>query len=214
MARRKNIKYSDMELSWIKQNSKLPRKELQQKFCKKFNRNDVSLGHIKELCFRKGWLTGRTGFFEKGHQPSNKGKKMPYNEKSAKTQFKKGNKSHNTKYLRHERITKDGYVEISVDEVNPYTGYERRYILKHKYLWEKLNGKLDRGMCLKNLDGNKKNTDPSNWEAIPRGALPFLNGWRGYNYEDMPYGLRPVVLRLAKLRYLMSESKKQLFARK
>jgi hypothetical protein len=112
-------------------------------------------------------------------------------------------------YLGHERVSKDGYVEISVGEENPYTGYERSYVLKHKWLWEKENGKLPKGMRLKCLDDNRQNTDPANWVAIPRGALPFLNSHRGYNYKEIPSELKPAVLALAKLKHARSKALKR-----
>lgn len=197
------IKYTEAELAWIKENCKSPRRQAHQVFCAIFKRSDVNLIHYKALCKRNGWLTGRTGCYEKGSIPLNKGEKMPYNANSAKTRFKKGQLPHNTHYLGHERATKkDGYIEISIAETNPHTGYERRYVLKHKYLWEQKNEKLPIGMCLKCLDGNRKNTDPANWEAIPRGVLPFLNGrYSGHNYDEMPTEIKPAVLTLAKLKY-------------
>ena len=66
----------------------------------------------------------------------------------------------------HERTSKDGYVEISVDQVNPHTGYERRFVHKHRHLWEQANGPLPDGMCLKCLDGDKTNTAPLNLSLI------------------------------------------------
>lgn len=104
--------------------------------------------------------------FKKGMKSHNKGKKRSdYMSKEniikcSKTQFKKGNVPHNTKYNGHERITKDGYIEIRVKQGS--------YKLKHLHLWEQINGKLPRGYCLWCLDGNKKNTDPKNWELITR----------------------------------------------
>lgn len=171
------IYYSQKELAYIEKNCRLPRLELCNNFCKIFNRPDITVNNIKALCTRKRWNTGRTGCFQKGIIPHNTGKKMAYNENSARTQFKKGQLPHNANYLGHERLTKKGgYVEISIDERNPHTSYERRYVLKHRYLWERENGKLSTDMCLKCFDGNRQNTDPSNWEAIPRGMLPFMNG--------------------------------------
>jgi hypothetical protein len=64
-------------------------------------------------------------------------------------------------------------------------------------------------MCLKCLDDNRQNSDPDNWEAIPRGTLPFLNGDRGHNYEEMPPELRPTVLALAKLKHAKGAAVKQ-----
>src|SRR4051812_31988258 len=110
--------YTAAELAWIKDNRTLSRRELHAAFCETFNRTDISLDNIKALCTRKGWKTGRTGCFASGIVPANKGRKMPFNSNSARTQFKKGQLPHNTKYLGHERISKDGYVEISIDETN------------------------------------------------------------------------------------------------
>jgi hypothetical protein len=200
------IKYSSEELAFIKSKRKLLRKNAYKKFCKKFNRDDVSMINFNALCKRNGWFTGRFGYFEKGSIPFNKGKKqIEYTSKegiknSSKTRFKKGQTPHNTKYGGHERFSKDGYIEISVKETNPYTGFERRYVLKHKYLWEKENGKVPEGMCLKCLDGNKQNTDPSNWELIDRTVLPFLIDHRGFNYNEVSDEFKPTVLALAKLK--------------
>jgi hypothetical protein len=77
---------------------------------------------------------------------------MPYNANSAATQFKKGGVPPNAKFLGYERVSKDGYIEISINQKNPHTGYERRFVLKHKYLWETQNGPVPAGMCLKCLD--------------------------------------------------------------
>jgi hypothetical protein len=205
MSKGTKVRYSKEELTWIKQHRHWPRQKAHLKFCAKFGRGDVSLHHYTSLCKRKGWTTGRTGRFEKGSVPYNTGKKMPFNANSARTQFKKGQLPPNTKHLGHERISRDGYIEISIDETNPHTGYERRYVLKHKYLWELKNGKIPKDMCLKCLDGNRQNTDPENWEAIPRSALPFLNGHRGHNYDEANEELRPAILTLAKLKYRKGE---------
>lgn len=194
------IPYSPHELAWIKRHCALARREAHAVFCRTFNRSDISLDNFKSLCTRKGWTTGRTGCFPAGHTPFNAGKAMPCNANSAKTQFKKGRLPHNTKYLGHERVTVDGYVEISIAATNPRTGYCRRYVLKHKHLWEQQHGPVPDGHVLKNLDGNRLNTDPSNWTAIPRGLLPFLNGHRGPSYDQAAPDVKPVILTLAKLK--------------
>lgn len=206
MTKGKANHYSAEELTWIEANRTLPRKEAHALFCERFGRDDVTFKAYCMLCKRKGWLTGRTGRIEKGDTPWNAGKKMPPDKcgnhpNARRTQFKKGREPHNTKYLGHERLSKEGYIEVSVDEVNPHTGYGRRYVLKHKYLWEQKHGKLPEGMCLKCKDGNRQNTDPENWEAIPRGMLPFLNGHRGHDYDAMPDELKPAVMALAKVKH-------------
>ena len=204
------IPYLPRELAWIEKRRVLPRRTAHILFCRAFGRFDVSLDNFKSLCTRKGWATGRTGCFPKGFIPHNLGKTMPYNANSARTQFKKGGLSHNTHYLGHERVSKDGYREISVAETNPHTGYERRYVLKHRHLWEQLHGPVPAGHVLKCLDGNRLNTDPSNWKPIPRSLLPFLNGHRGPHYDQAAPEVKPVILTLAKLRHARTEKAKVL----
>lgn len=125
---------------------------------------------------------------------------MPYNANSARTQFHKGHLPHNTKYLGHERLTKDGYIEISVAERNPHTGFERRYVLKHKREWEKKNGPVPKGMCLKALDGNRLNVDPDNWELIPRTMLLLMNRDARLDYQTADPEVRPTIMAIARLR--------------
>ena len=146
----------------------MPRRELHAAFVRTFRRRDVSLEALKILCLRKGWKTGRDGRYEKGAVPANKGKKMPYNANSARTQFKKGTQPLNTKYAGHERLA-EGYILISVNQTNPHTGFERRYVLKHKWLWEQVHGPVPAGMALK-CKGDRLNTEPSNWQRVPARA--------------------------------------------
>ncbi|WP_166415447.1 HNH endonuclease [Cochlodiniinecator piscidefendens] len=195
------IKYSSEELEWIEAHKEDIRQDSHAEFCKLFSRADVSLKNYNGLCKRKGWKTGRTGCFSPGQKPWNTGKNMPFNAASAKTQFKKGQRPHNTKYEGHERLAKGGYVEISIKETNPHTGFERRYVLKHKYLWEQANGPLAEGMCLKCKDGDKTNTDPSNWEAIPRALLPRLTGRFGRNYDAAEPAVKPIIMAITKLEH-------------
>lgn len=193
------IPYSAEELAWIKTRAQEPRPETHATFCARFGRTDVSLTNFNALCKRKGWLTGRTGRFETGIVPANKGRRMAHNPNSARTRFKKGQLPHNTRWLGHERVTKDGYVEVSVAETNPHTGFERRYVQKHRWLWEKANGPVPEGHALKCLDGDRTNTDPSNWVAIPRAMLPRLNGRFGRNYDAAPPELKPTIMAVARL---------------
>lgn len=203
-----HIKYSDAELAWIEARKSEPRRELHAEFMARFGRGDVTLENFKALCKRKGWMTGRTGRFIPGQPSLTKGKKMPFNPNSARTQFKKGGLPHNTKHLGHERVNRDGYVEISVDQMNPHTGYERRYVHKHRWQWEQINGPVPDGMVLKCLDGDKANTDPGNWELIPRAMLPRLNGRFGRDYDNAPPEVKPVIMAVAKLEHRARESKK------
>lgn len=199
------IEYTDDELAWIKACSDLPRTELHALFVQIFNRPEISIDNLKSLCQRRGWKTGRTGCFFKGQTSHNKGKKGTFAPGSEKGWFRKGQEPHNTHYLGHERLSKDGYVEVSVAERNPHTGYGRRYVQKHRWLWEQLHGQVPEGMRLKCLDGDKSNTDPSNWEAVPMALAPRLNGKYGRGYDTAPSDLKPTIMAIAKLEHQARE---------
>ncbi|KAB6715838.1 HNH endonuclease [Roseobacter sp. TSBP12] len=194
------IPYSAIELAWLKERATTKRTELHAEFCATFRREDVSFENLRALMKRKGWNTGRTGCFEKGQHSWNKGKSLPVSDAFKARQFKKGHRPHNQNEIGHERINREGYVEISVAERNPWTDAERRYIAKHKWLWEKAHGPVPDGHCLKCVDGDKTNTAPSNWTPIPRALLPRLNGrWGNLSYDDAEPELKPYVLAAAKL---------------
>jgi len=207
---KQKIMYSPAELAWISRTRRLSRRRAWELFIARFGRQDITVDNIKSLCTRKGWQTGRDGRFRPGQISWNKGKKMPYNANSARTQFKKGNLPHNTKYLGHERLTKDGFIEISVAEKNRHTGFERRYVLKHKHEWEKKNGPVPKGMCLKALDGNRLNADPDNWELIPRSMLLLMNRDSRLNYQTAEASIRPTILAIARLRNARFRQSKKL----
>lgn len=203
------IRYSDEELAWIEAHKRLPRSQLHAEFIAKFHRNDVTKANLTSLCKRRGWLTGRTGRYEPGRTSENKGKTMPYHPNSARTRFKKGERrgvaSKLWKPVGTERVSKEGYIERKIHDGMPL---QSRWRAVHLIRWEELNGQLPEGHCLKCLDGDKANTDPSNWEAIPRALLPRLNGKSGRDYDSAPADLKPTIMAIAKLEHPAREAKK------
>lgn len=214
--RRGPIPYSAAEMDWLEENRLLPIADYHRRFVETFGRQ-VTAGALHGLRKRYKWKTGRTGHFEQGQVSWNKGKKCEpgtggLHPNAQRTQFKRGGLPHNTKYLGHERVSKDGYVEISIDEENPHTGYERRYVLKHLHLWVKENGPVPDGMCSKAVDGNRQNTDPANWVLIPRGILPRINGGRATRvmaYDTAPDELKPVLMTLARVDHQASKLRRK-----
>jgi hypothetical protein len=201
----RHTKYSATEIAWLLDNCTMVVGDYHRAFCAQFNRTDVTAVALNQLRKKEGWKTGRDGRFKKDSVPWSKGKKLPFNAKSARTQFKTGQLPANTKYAGHEHIRKpDGYVEISVKETNPHTGFERRYVLKHRWLWEQANGPIPDGMVLK-CKGDVLNTDPSNWELVPRALLPRLNGRFGRGYDEAPAELKPTIMAVAKLEHQLRD---------
>ncbi|MFT5609507.1 MAG: hypothetical protein ACI9PZ_003326 [Parvicella sp.] len=197
-------KYSAKMLKWLAvKYANRPVSAILQEFNHRFKMS-VSQKALLGTCKREGIKSGRNGQFVRNQDSWNKGKKMPYNENSAKSQFKAGQVPHNTNYLGHERVSKDGYIEISVDETNPHTGYERRYVHKHRHEWQKANGDIPKGSVLKCMDGDKSNCDPSNWELIERALLPKLTRTR--KFESQPNELKPTILAITTLQYKIEEA--------
>jgi hypothetical protein len=129
----KPILYTAEQLDYVKSNCTLERKELTKRFNEKFN-TSISVDNISGLCKRNKWKTGRTGCFEKGSVPPNKGTKGLTG--ANRTSFKKGQEIWNRKPIGYERIDKkDGYVHIKIAEPNVFA-------LKHRHEWEKHYGPI------------------------------------------------------------------------
>lgn len=207
-------KFTGAEISWLRENCTMPICEYHQAFQEQFQRDDMTAQKLHALRKRQGWRTGRTGQFEKGQEPMNKGKTCApgtggRHPNAQRTQFRKGQIPHTFRGAGHERIdSKDGYVVIIVDEENPWTGAKTRPVHKHRYLWEQANGPLPDGYVLKCLDGDKTNCDSSNWEAIPREVLPHLTGRFGLGYDQAHPDAKPVIMTIAKLKHAARAARK------
>jgi hypothetical protein len=218
----RQIHYSVEERAFIQSVSQLPRNEAHQAFCQRFNREEISLQNFNALCKRNGWLTGRTGCFAKGQEPPNKGKPCPpgtggRHPNARKTQFQRGERQGVAvrlyKPIGTERISKDGYLERKIHDGMPL---QSRWRAVHLVEWEAKNGPLPAGYALKCLDGDRRNVDPSNWEAIPRGVLARLNGGRfrkTLSYDDAANELKPIVMAAAKLKHWVGELQRRRQAR-
>ena len=193
-------RYSEEELAWIEAHSTLPRRELHAGFTARFGRADVSLSNLTALCKRKRWLTGRTGRFTPGQESWNKGRKVTPHPNAVRTQFKKGERrgKANTNYkpIGTERVTENGYLERKIHDGLPLRS---RWRAVHLIEWEAAHGPVPEGHCLKCLDGNRRNTDPANWSAVPRAMLPRLAGRWSPAYDSAPDELKPAIMATAEL---------------
>lgn len=272
---RRPIPYSEAELRFIEANCALPHRDLHAAFVREFGRDDVAIDHVKSLCTRRGWNTGRqnrwrpeedaqlrelfantpteevarrlgrsmTGTsqraytlglekseaylaspgahrmngrepgsiahrFKKGQVPANKGLRRPgwAPGRMAETQFVKGERRGVAlklwKPIGTERFSKNGYLERKINDELPL---QRRWRAVHLMEWEAINGPIPRGMALKCL-GDKRNTDPANWELVPRALLPRLNGRFGRGFDNAPPELKRAILTVARLEYAANEA--------
>lgn len=144
--------------------------------CEKLNRSYSSVvGQAKKLNLKKTdafmanlfsitnqnlKIYGEKHRFVKGQEAHNKGVPMAEEvyKKASATFFKKGSLPHNTKYDGHERITKDGYVEVRVSL--------GKYKLKHRKIWEDANGPIPKDCIIVFRDKDKLNIMLDNLEMI------------------------------------------------
>jgi hypothetical protein len=204
----KSIAFTPDQVAWLRVNATLPKGQVEGAFHAAFPGSSVTAAKIVSWRKRNGIATGRTGRFEKGSTPPNKGRKGYAPPGSEKGWFRKGQMPHNTQGAGHESIDDDGYVWIIVAETNPHTGAATHRVMKHRWLWEQANGPVPAGHALKCLDGDKANTDPSNWECVPRALLPRLNGRFGRDYDTAPAELKPTILAIAKLEHKAREARR------
>lgn len=114
-----------------------------------------------------------TSRFKPGHKPWNTGLKG-IQTGGKKTQFKKGNIPANWVPIGTERISKDGYVEIKVQDGK----LNKNWKPKHVYIWEQHNGPVPAGHVIIFGDGDNRNFDPENLLCVSRAQLARLNQQR------------------------------------
>ncbi|MBF8176947.1 HNH endonuclease [Herminiimonas contaminans] len=120
--------------------------------------------------------------FPKGHQPANKGKKMPgfAPGRMAETQYAKGNVPPNYLPLGSERYSKEGYLQRKMTD----TGYPPKdWVPVHWLLWIQHNGPIPSGhrVCFK--DRNKKNIVIENLELLSVAEMMKRNSRHNYPAE-------------------------------
>ncbi len=82
--------------------------------------------------------------------------------------FKKGHTPHNHRPVGSEREGKDGYIEIKVAE-------PKKWVSKHKAIYEKYYGPVPKGYKVIFLDRNMRNFNIENLACVSSAELARLN---------------------------------------
>ncbi|MCX4351733.1 MAG: HNH endonuclease signature motif containing protein [Lachnospiraceae bacterium] len=172
-------------------------REIATAFTEKFGW-EISISQVNAYIGNHHLNTGRTGRFQKGQVPPNKGKKGVYAAGCEKTWFPKGHIPKNHRPVGSERVNKDGYVEVKVAEPN-------KWKLKHRIVWEKVNGPVPKGYIIIFRDNDKTNTDINNLLMIKRGIHAVMNhtGLCEYSGE-----FKDTAVMIAELKATTSKAKK------
>lgn len=142
------------------------------------NVNHDSVGNFKSRYFKETGISLRTGInryqFIKGHKSHNKGKKWDdymskeSQERSKRTTFKKGNVPVNHREVLEERIDKNGYIEIKVEE-------PKKWMRKQRYIYEQHYGEVPKGHKIIFADGNNRNFDIDNLIMVSDAENLIMN---------------------------------------
>ena len=143
--------------------------EITEMMIEKFNL-DYTKSQVSGAIKRYGLSTGRTGRFEKGHIPFNKGTKGLTG--ANKTSFKKGNIPHSLLPIGSESVTRDGYTIVKVSDKGKRNDCWRP---KHRLVWEKHFGPVPDGHVIVFGDGDKTNFSPENLILVSRPQLTVMN---------------------------------------
>ncbi len=170
-------RYTEEELAYIREIAPgKSHKEITEALNRRFSL-DLSVSAVKACLERYSIRTGRTGRFEPGSIPANKGKKMKPEayEKCAPTMFKKGDTPINHKPIgtisvRHNYKRGQMFVYEKVAEPNVWR-------MKHVLEWEKHNGPVPKGKIIIFADGDPLNTDIGNLVMIDRSQNAVMNRW-------------------------------------
>jgi len=118
---------------------------------------------------------------QKGNIPWNKGLHYPSHPNAVATQFKKGQKPHNTRY--------EGHVSFRIDkDLNRWYCHIQkngRYIHLQRHVWEEANGPIPEGMIIRFKNGNSLDCRLCNLELISRRENAIRNANRKKAGESM-----------------------------
>jgi len=147
----------------------------QQAFIKEHFGIEVTLLQCKHMRNNHHRFSNRTGWFQKGYVPFNKGKHVWTDdcpESMKRTQFKPGNLPHNTRPIGYERVDKkEGYVFVKVPG-------KRKMVLKHRWVWEQAHGPIPKGYIIIFMNGDRTDCRLENLKMIPQS----LNSIRNRNH--------------------------------
>lgn len=193
--------YSEENIKFLIENVKgISHKELTKRFNERFGTN-LSEGALANMKRKLNLTNDINTKFKKGQTSWNKGRKMSSEqyEKCKKTMFQKGNLS-NARQIGDERIDVDGYTYIKIKQPN-------KWVLKHRWLYEKEKGKIPKGYNLIFADGNKQNLDLDNLILVSNAEL-FIINQKGLYKQDKE--LTKVGVTIAKVLDKVNKRKKDI----
>jgi|GEM_PF-798588 len=141
--------------------------KIAEMFNERFPDIPMTVAQVKSTISNRGLRTGRSGYYKKGHEPFNKGKRMrdyvsvDAMSRMEKTMFKPGCPPVNHRQIGSVRINSEGYEYIKVAEPNVW-------IASHWFIWERANGPVPKNHVVVFADGDKQNITLDNLILVSR----------------------------------------------
>lgn len=161
-----NHKWSQEELAWVRANLHLSKREMAERISEVFGfacKETMVVGVFKNHKIH----CGRTGRFQPGQKPFNKGLKC-CNGNNTATRYKKGSRPHNWLPVGSERVVL-GIVEVKIAEPHQWQS-------KHSLIWERHHGQtVPPSHVVIFADQDRANFSPENLLLVSRGELAVMN---------------------------------------
>lgn len=199
---------TEQQVHWLKRwYVRMEAREVVERLNAKFDIG-LTLRQFKAFVKNHNITCGRTGQFEKGTVPANKGLRRPGwgPGRMKETQFKPGHTLNEVHEIGHERIGMDGYIWIKTPQVNPYTGAWGHYMPKHQWIWQQANGPQPKNMVVTFIDGDRMNCVLENLELISRGENARRNKMK---ISEADPDTRESIKLIAKLQHTLGEKRRR-----
>lgn len=176
---RYNTYTPEQEAFLRKHSAKNSRRELTKMFNDKFNTSKSVLA-IKSWCNNRGINSGNDGKFKEGNISWQTG----LSKEEYKSHFTEESYNRSIAPLKDKRVhsigdtvTRHGELYV-ITSVEPGVPYEKRMMVKRRYVYESTYGKIPKSHRIIQIDGNNLNCEPGNLACIPTKFVPTLNKHR------------------------------------
>lgn len=198
--------YTEEQVQFLQENRTLPRRELTEKFNKKFNTNKTVLG-LKSVCNNHGLYTGRTGYFTSETSPRwakglNKSEfKSHYSKESYASLV--SNIQEKRKYHIGDTIIRHNipYIVVSEEANKPW---DDRVRVKARYVYEQQYGEIQNDDMVLHIDGDEMNCEIDNLVLLSQRYKPFF---RWYHWWDLTGSALLAAIKFCELNELLKEDR-------
>lgn len=145
---------------------------------------DMTPRQVKSFYCNNKLNSGLTGYFEKGHNPKNKGKRQTEFmsqeaiERTKATRFQNGSVPHNTDSIGAVKELDGGYLWVKINNI-PRVKKRVNWKPLHELMYEKYYGKVPEGYLVFFKNRNKRDFSKENLGIMTREELLKMNHKHG-----------------------------------